>query len=600
MKAFERNAILRKHIRDARNINVRTCCTVNKVTKVLKETGSKFKIEFDENVKKVPSQPETKMSSLNQNSANFDHVFITLWDQTFNLLEKSGQIDPIKKESLKECLMTENLTDNTFFENLFESNLKKSDSFSTDMDSDNETSFYPYCYDDYFSLNSNEDKSKPETLLLKTKFYSSDKKKSAFGMLKKALTHQCAIKAIPSDCSIFTDDEDSRVSVSEKHDSLQKFNNIHSACSSSLTTCESVADISFDENELTQEGGSSSKRGGVLKFSRDQMAYLSKLKTYPRVMSVVKNNTPRHNFNPTFVLGGGGMLMSLSGDRTVNFKKAKSLNATSMHQKSIVNDQFPCDQRSSDLNNTFCYSKLNCVYYCEEGASYSKTDDDLIEDDAINEYGETIVKCFKKMLPVVTDNIEYLGAQRLMLVRRGDQNAGIREYQPPALTQDDMIVAIPLKATYVALIAFESIKILLNLMGGDGTPGFSEFKNYWLNIFENIVSDTNPFHVGNNIDIINKYQNVFNIYHNPKSAQINFEAELYLKNCTLNEKGKEILKTCHEKIESSNLYLSDLPLIRSLSDGSYYDQTKISTGELKKIPSKLDLTTWINSEKVSR
>lgn len=232
----------------------------------------------------------------------------------------------------------------------------------------------------------------------------------------------------------------------------------------------------------------------------------------------------------------------LDRDAGATEKAASSSQFSSAHRVVAI-----CDIRSiaGEIKSIFVipngamFMPLNdqvaIMYRCANGASYPKTDSRIIPDEDVLSHGEEIMEgvkdCFGR-----TDagedtlaGVVLLGARKQSIVTQSGVQLSTRRYKPPFLTNNGVIVAIPLKETFIASLALQTIEQLLKKLPESNLT----FKSRWINEIKKIVPSDDLLYTG---DVL---PDAFTIKNTELTAEeIDKELFLFIDNCTLNDTGK--------------------------------------------------------------
>lgn len=134
---------------------------------------------------------------------------------------------------------------------------------------------------------------------------------------------------------------------------------------------------------------------------------------------------------------------------------------------------------------------IGSAYLCLEKASYPKVGEKEIHPEDVLSHGQLIVDGLKETFGL--DGIKLAGAIKKVIVRRSGDSLHKRSYEPPVVTPEGVIVAIPPKATFFGVLALQSIEQLL--MQLPNTCGeFIEIKERWIPEIQKIVPNNRCLH----------------------------------------------------------------------------------------------------------
>ncbi len=184
---------------------------------------------------------------------------------------------------------------------------------------------------------------------------------------------------------------------------------------------------------------------------------------------------------------------------------------------------------------------IGLVYCCIAGGSYPT--DGMTE--ILPEYGlkhgqriiDELKSCFIKRneRPGSFDNVELLGVRLQKIVKKVDASLSERCYEPPVVTTEGFIVAIPPKATFISSLALQTIEQLLQQL----PTSFDDFKNTWIREIHKLVPNNERLYTGDPVPEVFSVKQRYEI----TQEEILREATEFLSNCELNEKGIQLFKS---------------------------------------------------------
>lgn len=115
-------------------------------------------------------------------------------------------------------------------------------------------------------------------------------------------------------------------------------------------------------------------------------------------------------------------------------------------------------------------------YRCLKGASYPREGECTIPHEDLLEHGQLIGEELQRIFGFSGDELKFAGAIKKTIVMRNGEDLSKRSYNPPLITPEGVVVAVPLKATFAATSAMDSIKLMLENM----SPQYREFAEKWI------------------------------------------------------------------------------------------------------------------------
>jgi len=206
-------------------------------------------------------------------------------------------------------------------------------------------------------------------------------------------------------------------------------------------------------------------------------------------------------------------------------------------------------------------------YSCREGASYPQCVGQTMPQQSPLEHAVKIMEDVKKVREGTDGHenplagIKLIGARLATVVREHRTQSSSRRYIPPFVTDNGIIAAIPLKATYIGTTALQIIELLLNQLPEDLPLLKAGWKSKILAVVPSNTHLYSPaelppeFIIGNGVSLT--------------KVDIRREKILFLEGCKLTAAGNEMLKSlCAEQ----GLYAEQNQMrrtrARSLSDSA--------------------------------
>ncbi len=199
--------------------------------------------------------------------------------------------------------------------------------------------------------------------------------------------------------------------------------------------------------------------------------------------------------------------------------------------------------------------KIGVAYYCMEGASYPKVDEQGIRSEDAPEHGKNILDKIKEIHKRVNRSkepfadVQLLGVRQQKIVRRGGVSLEKRRYESPMVTPEGVIVGIPPKATLVPVLALQSIEQFLLLLP-NADPYLLQ-QQYWISEIQKIVPSAENLYTGCKLP----EEFIIKNTHPLTKEEINNEVMWYLENCILTDAGEELIAIYQERPRIENIPL---------------------------------------------
>ena len=178
---------------------------------------------------------------------------------------------------------------------------------------------------------------------------------------------------------------------------------------------------------------------------------------------------------------------------------------------------------------------VGIAYRCIEEASYPLKGEKEIHSDNVLLHGQKIVDELKAIFKKNDgsnepfEHLELLGARRQKIVIRSNTPLEKRHYEPPVVTHEGIIVAVPPKATFIGALALQTLEQLFIKL----PDSVSTFKERWGAEITRIVPDNASLYTGLPLP------EAFMIRTRGRISQNDIinEKVAYFKSCHLNERG---------------------------------------------------------------
>lgn len=192
--------------------------------------------------------------------------------------------------------------------------------------------------------------------------------------------------------------------------------------------------------------------------------------------------------------------------------------------------------------------EIGIAYRCAEGASYPKDGTSEIDEQDVPQHGEKIIEELKDMFKRTDDTeapleeMSLLGARLQTIVTRSGTHLSKRRYEPPIITPEGLIVAIPLKATFIGSLALQTIEQLLMKL----PESCSTFKQRWIQKIKTVIPSNDCLY--KEVEL----PEAFTIKEKTELSEEDIDQEvlLYMESCQLNKAGEAMREgykdTCDE------------------------------------------------------
>eukprot|EP01035_Chromulina_nebulosa_P024581 gene24581-32014_t len=191
---------------------------------------------------------------------------------------------------------------------------------------------------------------------------------------------------------------------------------------------------------------------------------------------------------------------------------------------------------------------VGIAYRCIEEGSYPTSGEKEIPSEKVLQHGQVIVDELKNIFQRNNgsrepfESIKLLGARRQKVVRKSNSSLDKRHYEPPMVTPEGIIVALPPKATFIGSMALQTFEQLLMRL----PDSCKTFKEQWIQEIKKIVPNDNCLYTGVRLP------DVFMIRTRDEITQKDIinETLCYFESCCLNQNGKKMSETYQEQSES--------------------------------------------------